>query len=206
MTTSVLLIGAGRFAQEVTDIAEDAGLVVVGWIEGLDPGRANHTLVPPIYWVDSVARLPPELDLVPAIGSVKRLALVRTLEAAGRRLRTLVHPSAVVARSAVLETGAVIFPGVVIGAQSRIGAGTIVNRGALVGHHTVIGPDGFVGPGANVAGGVRVGKGVTIGMGALVRDDRTIGDDAIVGMGAVVVADVAARSTVFGNPARERPR
>lgn len=204
MTPAVLLVGAGRFAREVTDIAEDAGITVAGWIEGLDPTREDPAHDPPIYWEGSVAALDPGLPIVPAIGSVKRLAFVHRLEASGRTLRALVHPSAVIARSAVIEPGVVIFPGVIVGAETRIERGTIVNRGALIGHHTVIGPHGFVGPGANIAGGVRIGQGATIGMGALVRDDREVGDGAVVGMGAVVVANVAAGAVVIGNPARER--
>lgn len=42
-----------------------------------------------------------------------------------------------------------------------------------------------------------------IGLGARIRDHVTVGDGATVAMGAVVVADVAAGTTVFGIPARE---
>jgi hypothetical protein len=30
-----ILVGAGRFAEEITDIAIDAGVEIVAWIEGL---------------------------------------------------------------------------------------------------------------------------------------------------------------------------
>lgn len=52
---------------------------------------------------------------------------------------------------------------------------------------------------------IRIGSNVWIGGGALILPGVTIGDDAIVGSGAVVVRDVAARSTVAGNPARPLP-
>lgn len=32
----VILVGAGRFAEEISDIAVDAGVEVAAWIEGLD--------------------------------------------------------------------------------------------------------------------------------------------------------------------------
>jgi maltose O-acetyltransferase len=53
---------------------------------------------------------------------------------------------------------------------------------------------------------VRVGRNVWIGGGAIILPGVTIGDDAIVAAGAVVTRDVAAGSTVMGNPARAKRR
>ena len=207
MTTArLILIGAGRFAEETMDVAADAGVIVAAMIEGIDPSRADPTADPPILWVDDQAAFEPDLPIVPAIGSPRRRALIERLEAEGRALATIVHPSAIVARTAVLGLGCVVFPHVVIGARTRIGRGTIVNRGALIGHHTIIGDHVFVGPGANVAGGVRIGDGAYIGIGSIVRDDRAVGPGATVGAGAVVVSDVAAGITVVGLPARAMER
>jgi sugar O-acyltransferase (sialic acid O-acetyltransferase NeuD family) len=200
--TRIILAGAGRFAEETTDVAADAGLDVAAWIEGRDPSRADAALVPPILWVDDQAAFEPALAVLPAIGSPQRRRFVERLVAEGRTLATVVHPTSTVARSALVEPGCVIFPHVVIGAGSRIGRGTIVNRGALIGHHTIIGEHVFVGPGANVAGGVRIGDEAYLGMGSIIRDDRTIGSGATVGAGAVVVADVEPGVTVVGMPAR----
>ena len=49
---------------------------------------------------------------------------------------------------------------------------------------------------------VRIGRHVWIGGGAIVLPGRTIGDDSVIGAGSVVTRDVAAGSTVVGNPAR----
>lgn len=198
----VILAGAGRFAEEVTDVAADAGLEVVGWIEGLDPGRADAGHRPPIVWVGDQGSLDRRLQVLPAIGSTRRRALVERLVAEGRDLATLIHPSAVVARSASIAPGCVLFAGVIVGARTVIGAGTIVNRGALIGHHTVIGSHVFVGPGANIAGGVTIGDEAYIAMAAVVRDDRTVGARATLGAGAVVIDDVPPDTVVVGLPAR----
>ncbi|MFI5225384.1 MAG: acetyltransferase [Candidatus Limnocylindrales bacterium] len=204
--TSVILVGAGRFAEETTDVAADAGVEVVAWIEGLDAGLADPAHDPPILWVGDQAAFRPDIPVLPAIGSVRRRGLVERLVAEGRSLATLVHPSAVIARTAVLEPGCVVFAGVVIGARTRVGSGTIVDRGALIGHHTTIGAHSFIGPGATIAGGVEIGEEVRIGIGSIVRDDRRIGARATVGAGAVVVADVQAGVTVIGLPARPMER
>jgi maltose O-acetyltransferase len=51
---------------------------------------------------------------------------------------------------------------------------------------------------------VTIGENVWIGGGAILLPGVTIGDGAIIGAGAVVTKDVAAGTTVFGNPAKPR--
>lgn len=61
--------------------------------------------------------------------------------------------------------------------------------------------------GLEVARPITLGADVWVGGGAIILGGVTIGDGAIVGAGAVVTRDVAAGSTVAGNPARTiRPR
>jgi sugar O-acyltransferase (sialic acid O-acetyltransferase NeuD family) len=198
----VILVGAGAFAEEITDLCRMAGVRVAGWIEGIDRSRADAAADPPIVWVDGQAAFEPSLAVLPAIGAVARRGIVERLVGEGRSLATFVHPSAVVALSAALEPGCVVFPNVVIGARSRIGRGTIVNRGALIGHHTTVGAYAFVGPGANIAGSVTIGDGAYVGIGAIVRDGLSVGDGATIGAGGVAVGDVPSATTVVGVPAR----
>ncbi len=188
-------------AEETGDVALDAG-ITAAWIEGLTRAREDPAHDPPILWVETQGDFRPDLPIVPAIGSPRRRELIERLITSGRRMATIVHPSAVVARSAVIGDGCVILPPVVVGARTTIGPGTIVNRGALIGHRTTIGRHAFVGPGANIAGGVTIGDGAYIGLGSIVRDDRSVGEGAVVGAGAVVVSDVTAGTTVVGLPAR----
>ena len=205
MTRRIVLIGAGRFAEETSDVAADSGFTVAAWIEGLDAARAAPAHEPPILWVDQQEAFEPGLPALVAIGSVARRGIVERI-AATRRLETLIHPSACIARSAALADGVVLFPGTIVGARAAIGLATIVNRGATIGHHTTIGAHAFVGPGAVIAGGVSIGESARIGIGALIRDDIAIGDGATVGMGAVCLRDVPPGATVVGNPARPMER
>ncbi len=57
--------------------------------------------------------------------------------------------------------------------------------------------------GLEVAHPVQIGEDVWIGGGAILLAGITIGDGAIVGAGSVVTRDVAAGTTVVGNPARD---
>lgn len=56
--------------------------------------------------------------------------------------------------------------------------------------------------GLEIAKPVDIGQNVWIGGNAIILGGVTIGDDAIVGAGAVVTRNVAANTTVMGNPAR----
>lgn len=56
--------------------------------------------------------------------------------------------------------------------------------------------------GLEIAKSVEIGQNVWIGGGAIILGGVRIGDGAIVGAGAVVTKDVAAETTVIGNPAR----
>jgi sugar O-acyltransferase (sialic acid O-acetyltransferase NeuD family) len=201
VTQRVILVGAASFAEEVADVAAMAGFEVAAMVEGIDRAAVDTAHDPPILWVDDQGAFEPDLPILPGIGSVKRMGIVRRLVDEGRSLATVIHPSAVIAPSAVIEPGCVIGALVVVGARSRIGEGTILNRGALVGHHTDIGRYSFVGPGGNVAGKVVMGEQAFVGAGAVVRDRLRVGDRAVVGMGSVVVKDVPADVTVVGVPA-----
>lgn len=49
---------------------------------------------------------------------------------------------------------------------------------------------------------ITVKKGASIGSGAVILCGITIGEDSVVGAGSVVTRDVAAKTTVVGNPAK----
>ncbi len=89
-----------------------------------------------------------------------------------------------------------------MGADAQIGsfvtilANTIVGYDVHVGSYTTIASFVFLG------GGVQVGEGVTIHPHATVLPRVKIGDGAVIGAGSVVVRNVPAGVTVFGNPAK----
>lgn len=101
-----------------------------------------------------------------------------------------------------LGDGALLSPFVTLTSNIRIGRCFHANLYSYVEHDCVIGDYVTLAPRASVNGNVRLGDHVYVGTGALIRQGVNVGDGAVIGMGAVVTKDVAAHSTVIGNPAR----
>ena len=122
----------------------------------------------------------------------------------------------------------IVLPGAVIGRGCNICSHCFIENDVIIGDRVTIKSgvqiwDGiwledevFVGPNTTFSNDRRprsghadfrlertlVERGASIGAGAVVLPGIRIGPNAIVGAGAVVTADVAAGSTVVGNPAR----
>ncbi len=140
---------------------------------------------------------------VPACGSnADRRSVAEAITARGGTLATVIHPRAIVSPSAVIGPGSVVLAGAIVGPSARIGRCCIVNHAASVDHDCVVGDYANICPGARLGGTVHVEDGTFIGLNASVLQGLRIGRDAIVGAGAIVIANVAARTTVAGNPAR----
>ncbi len=101
-----------------------------------------------------------------------------------------------------------------LGHGNLVGAGVVVGPGAHVSSHCQLGARAVLEPGATLADFVTLGAGAIVGAGAQLEEGAFIGDGAVipgtirigknarVGAGSVVVADVPAKATVFGNPAK----
>jgi len=148
---------------------------------------------------------PAEIGFLVAIANPHgriRLARHEMLVSAGLRPLTVVHPTAWIAADAEIGVGCQVDAGAVIMANARIGRQCIIGPNTNVSHDDVLedGVDATVG--VTICGEVHVGKYAWLGGGCVIRPRVRIGDDAIVGLGAVVTKDVAAGTTVVGNPAR----
>jgi acetyltransferase EpsM len=199
----LLVLGCGIFAEEVADLALDAGQRVAGFVENLDRDRAGGELLGlPVHWVDDIAALAADHVAVCGIGTTRRRGYVEQVQALGLGFGTVRHPGARVSSRSTVGDGCVVSAGVVVATATAVGRHAILNRGVLVGHHSRIGDYVTVSPGANVAGCVTIGDGAYVGIGAVILDRLTIGEGAVVGAGAVVTRDVPAGTQVLGVPAR----
>jgi sugar O-acyltransferase (sialic acid O-acetyltransferase NeuD family) len=198
-----LILGATDFSTEIADVAQSSGFEVVGFVENLEPRRPERVLDDlPVYWIDDIAHLVEEHQVVCGLGTTKRTRFIADAERLGFTFATVIHPSAVVSRRSTIGPGSVVSAGVIIAAHTTVGSNVLLNRGALVGHHTVLGDVCTIGPGANIAGFCELGARAYVGMGAKLLNTVHVGTCSIVAAGAVVTENVDDRVMVAGVPAR----
>ena len=196
--------GAGAMGREFKYVADKTG----EWdgMVFIDDHAAAETLLGcPVVSFQTFRRQysPEDTRFVITIGEPKfrREAFERMTEAGYHGAR-LIHPTAELCPDAELGEGAVIGYGVTVGSLAKIGKNFYAAKGASVGHDAVIGDHTRIGAGAFIGGHTVIGENAFIGSGALLKDRIKIGDYSVVAIGSAVFSDVAAGTTVMGNPAR----
>lgn len=132
--------------------------------------------------------------------SKKRLAL--QLQERGWEPEIFIHESVVRASTSKVGRGAVVSPFCTISTDAIIGEHVLVNARSGVGHDAVVGNYSSLLGAVSVNGHAVLGEGVMFGAGSMIYPGKKIGDWATVGLASVVLRNVPAHATVFGNPAR----
>lgn len=215
ITTHLLgVYGAGGFGREVFPVLSQYAAQnhsPQSWqIVFIDDASAgSHVGTYQVMSLDEFARCKAaSREAVLAVGSgAVRQILAEKCIAAGVPVGSLVAPNAMILDNVELGTGAVLCPFSMVTSDTRVGDLFQANIYAYVAHDCVVGDRVTLAPGAKVNGNVHIADDVYIGTGAVIRPGKpgqplVIGNGAVVGMGAVVTRDVAAGTTVVGNPAK----
>ncbi len=209
MTRSLAIIGAGGLGRELLEYADDArqdgfGYVVEGFFDDRPDAISGHDGPPVLGAVAEAAESSVDAVVI-ALGDVLlRRTVARLLSGAGRRLVTVVHPTAYVARSAEVGNGAVFAPFSMAGAHSWVGPNTLVNVYGSIGHDSAVGAHTVVSPYTAITGDVSVGEGCFFGTHVTVAPGSTVGPFSKIAAGSVLLGAHPAGSLLTGSPAKGR--
>lgn len=204
----LLIVGARGWGREVYDIAQACiaagqNISVKGFLDDKSDALHNYPNYPPI--ISSLEDYTPQPDdiFICALGDVSyKKKYTEIILQKGGEMATLIHPTA------ILGNNCHIGHGCVVGAYANISCDTIIGNNvtfsikAGMGHDSSIGDYSHIGGLTNISGFVSIGKNVTIHPCCNIIPHKIIGDNSIVGTGSVVIRNVKAGTTVFGNPAK----
>lgn len=204
----ILLIGGGGHARVLLDALIDA-LIRVDGVLDFKLKAGDRIFGVPVLGTDAyLDGLKKSASLVNGVGANPstgaRREVFERCKALGFGFHSVRHASAIVGTACTLMEGSQIMAGVILQPCVIVGPNAVINTGAKVDHDCNIGAHAFIGPGVVLCGNVTIGEGAFIGAGAIILPGIVVGENSIVGAGSVVLQDVAAESTVAGNPAKGR--
>lgn len=200
---TMVVLGAGGFAAEVVEAAEQAGLVVTKLYDD-DPSAHGRTVMgkPCVGGLAEFLAQEPAAYVFAIGNNQVRHKLAERLDAAGHVPVTVIHPGAVVSRTALVDAGAYVGAGAFVGPQVRVGRHAIVNVHVSVGHDAVIGVCAQLCPGVRVSGFARIGTGAFLGSNAVIAPGLAMGEWSKLGAASFAVRDIPANKLAVGVPAR----
>jgi sugar O-acyltransferase (sialic acid O-acetyltransferase NeuD family) len=202
----IAIVGGGALGRQLLDLLGPISRPPVIFDDGrLAAGEAGT--LPFAAFLDERFR---DADFYVGLGYrhlARKLTILRALHAAGRRLPSLVHPSACIDASSHLEDGCVIYPLCNVGAHVRISIGALLNNSTVISHESSIGGAAYLSPAVVLSGRVTIGESAFLGAGVIVSNGCRVGAGSRIGIGSVVTQDVPDGSSAIGNPLRvlDRP-
>lgn len=194
----IVIIGAGGHGAVVADILRDA----VAFVDESPHKSGTSVLGLPVYALAALHEVAHD-GIIVAIGdNALRRVVTERLVAAGERLTSAIHPSAIVAASASIGEGTVVSAGAIVMPRAVVGRGVILNTRSSIDHDCVIGDFAHIAPGVTLGGDVLVGEETLIASGATVVARMRVGRRSVIGAGAVVVRDIPDDVVALGVPAR----
>jgi len=155
----VVLFGAWYMGDVMAELVSLLRLPFAGFV---DPQ--------PAPWNNVIQPLPDQFRAGISIGDpCVRRAVFDRLNASGRELVSLCHPTSVVSPSAQLETGIYLAEQSIVRTAAVLGHGIHLHAGAMISHHCVVEDFVTIGGGAVVASQCKVGAESLIGAGAVLR-------------------------------------
>ncbi len=206
MNNSVILIGNGSILKSTIDIFNSNDVLIYGILDDTEESEIENI---------AVLGKPDEKKYLDIIG--QETAVSVAIENALERAKVVkmllksykvmpinaIHNLAYISGSSSLGHGNILAAGSSIEGFTTIGNHNVIKNRVAIGVGATIADFVEISSGAIINEAVSVEDGAFIGSGAIVVAGVTIGKNARVGAGSVVIDDVAAKATVFGNPAKQ---
>lgn len=206
---NLLIIGARGWGREVYDISKacieaGADFTVKGFLDDKFDALEGYDNYPPIIGPVESYQVQPDDVFICALGDVnyKKLYADIILKKGGEFI-SLVHPTAVIGTNAKIGKGCVVGAFANLSNDTSIGNFVTISIRSGMGHDTIIGDYSHIGGSCSISGFVTIGKSVTMHPGCVMVPHRKIDDNSVIGTGSVVLGNVKANTTVFGNPAKK---
>jgi sugar O-acyltransferase (sialic acid O-acetyltransferase NeuD family) len=198
----LLIIGTGGQGKVVLDCAEKYYKKISFLTNDPDTKSIGNY---PIFFEQNITQeyiLKNFDEIIVAIGNNNaRLTLSLKYILLGKKLATIIHPSAAVSKYAIIEEGTVVFANAVVNPFAKIGKACIINTGSIIEHDCILEAGVHISPNAVMGGAVNIGKRTWVCVGSSIANTIKIGEDVIVGAGSVVLKDVPNNVLVAGIPA-----
>jgi sugar O-acyltransferase (sialic acid O-acetyltransferase NeuD family) len=208
MDKPVMILGANGLGKAAMEAFESNDVVVYGFLddkaerEGEEIGKVAvlGTMEDNLYY-DLIGKECEAFIATTEIELRKGLVDILTQEKKAMPINSI-HKTAQIMESAAIGHGNFIGASVVIASNATIGSHLVVNTGALIDYDVKVADFVQIGAGSIINSGATIEEEVFVGSGVTIISGVKIGKGARVGVGSVVINDVAAGSTVFGNPAK----
>lgn len=203
------IIGARGYGREIYNLATETKeyqktFMIAGFLDDKSCALEGYHDYPPI--ISSVEAFSPSKNdvFVCALGDVNyKKKYIEIILDKGGEFITLIHPTAYISHNAVLGDGCIVCAYSRISCDVRIGNYNTFQPFVAVGHDVSIGNFNHFNTSSFLGGFVEIGNNTTVHTGAIIHPHKKISDGCIIGAGAVVLCNVKANTTVYGNPAKK---
>ena len=205
---NLIIIGASGLAREVFDLAHicyahNPKFTVKGFLSD-NPSNISELGYPTVLSKVDEYQIEADDFFFCAIGSVKdRKKTVEIILAKGGEFINLIHPKAIISPSAKIGIGVAIKAHSSLASDTFVGDFSYLQSSVILGHDVKIGKFCQLNSFSFLAGWVILEDSVILNAGTKILQFKKIERNATVGIGSVVIRNVKAGTTVFGNPAKK---
>jgi len=203
MEKSLVIVGSGASAAEITSLIEDSqygasyGVEIKGYIDFNDDFIKKFEYKKPYLGIiDEYSPKDDDVFIVAIGNNTYRKENADKIIAKGGKFINLIHPTCIVASTAAMGEGNIVNPFSMIGPKVRMGNFNVITSYSFVSHNCIIGDFNFFST-AGLCGHVEVGDENTFNIKSTIIPHIKIGNRNLIQAGMIVDKDISNDTTVF---------